>query len=230
MSIRCGNCHERHDSVDEVRQCHGHAPSNAGVAVGVGDYGGRIAQAQSPKGGGVTQAQLNYLRSLLDKRPAYRDVMNLWDEHLVKLTKAEASKLIETIKVECPNAEAAPEAPKSDEELAATVGVYVLPDGTIAQVKPNKAKTRLYAKRWVNINGERLTLSDEHVKGEWAYAPGLIKQCEEQYRMTLEQAKRFILVYGQCCRCGRKLKAAKSVEAGIGPVCIKYFGGALFAA
>lgn len=107
----------------------------------------------------------------------------------------------------------------------AGVGVYVLPDGTIVQVKPNKAKTRVYAKRWVSINGERLTLSDEHVKGEWDYEPGLVNKVKPEYRMTLEQARRFILVYGQCCRCGRKLKAAKSVEAGIGPVCANYFSG-----
>lgn len=41
--------------------------------------------------------------------------------------------------------------------------------------------------------------------------------------MTLDEAKAFILRYGQCVRCGRRLKAAESVERGIGPVCVRYF-------
>ena len=35
-----------------------------------------------------------------------------------------------------------------------------------------------------------------------------------------EQAKALSIRYGRCIVCGRKLKAAKSVEAGIGPVCM----------
>ena len=31
--------------------------------------------------------------------------------------------------------------------------------------------------------------------------------------------------YGRCVRCSRHLKAAQSVVQGIGPVCVKYFGG-----
>jgi len=32
---------------------------------------------------------------------------------------------------------------------------------------------------------------------------------------------------GKCCRCGRKLTTPESVEAGIGPECIKHLGGGL---
>lgn len=105
-------------------------------------------------------------------------------------------------------------------------GVYVMPDGTIVKVKANKAKTNTYAMLWVEIRGERLNENDERVRGEYQYAPGLIAKVAAQGRkMTLEEAKAFILRYGQCARCSRKLKAAKSVENGIGPVCIQYFGG-----
>jgi hypothetical protein len=43
--------------------------------------------------------------------------------------------------------------------------------------------------------------------------------------MSLEKAKQLNIKYGRCIICGLKLKAAKSVEAGMGPVCIKYFKG-----
>jgi len=105
-------------------------------------------------------------------------------------------------------------------------GVYVMPDNAIVKVQANKAKTNTYAKRWIEISGERLNENDARVRGEWEYAPGLINEVSAKGRkMTLEEAKAFILRYGQCVRCARKLKAAESVERGIGPVCITYFAG-----
>lgn len=104
------------------------------------------------------------------------------------------------------------------------VGVYVMPDGTIVQAKPNQSKTNVYTKRWVEINGQRLVdATEERVHGEWEYAPELKRQIDQARKMTLDEAKEFILRYGQCVRCARRLKAAESVERGIGPVCVKYF-------
>jgi hypothetical protein len=106
-------------------------------------------------------------------------------------------------------------------------GVYVLPDGAIAKVQARRDKQGTYAKRWIEIRGERLNENDEHVKGEWQYEQGLVgRVAREGRKMTLEEAKAFILRYGQCVRCGTKLVAAGSVERGIGPTCRKYFGGA----
>lgn len=104
------------------------------------------------------------------------------------------------------------------------VGIYVLSNGTIVQAKENKAKTNVYTKRWVEIRGERLVdATEEHVHGEWEYDPQLKRELGSARRMTLDEAKEFILRYGQCVRCGRRLKAAESVERGIGPVCMAYF-------
>lgn len=105
-------------------------------------------------------------------------------------------------------------------------GVYVL-DDEIVKLQENKAKTNMYTMRWVEINGERLNEHDDHVKGEWQYAPELKACLGPQHRMTMEQAKAFMLRYGQCAKCARKLKAAQSVEDGIGPVCKKYFAVAV---
>lgn len=103
-------------------------------------------------------------------------------------------------------------------------GVYRLPDGAIVKVQANKEKSRVYAKRLVEIGGERLTEAGAHVHAEYRYEAGLIAQVErEGVKLTLEEAKALTIRYGFCIRCGRHLKAAQSVEQGMGPVCITYF-------
>jgi hypothetical protein len=119
-----------------------------------------------------------------------------------------------------------PELPVTERPRVALedAGVYVLPDGTICKVQANKEKTRTYAKRWTPINGERLMETGAHKHGEYVYEPGLVEQvAREGRKMTLEEAKAFIVLYGRCARCGRALKAAESVERGIGPICYKWF-------
>jgi hypothetical protein len=106
------------------------------------------------------------------------------------------------------------------------VGVYVLTDGTIVKVQANLAKTATYTKVLVEIGGMRATESGERVNAEYQYAPDLMWRVVSQgHRMELDEAKAFILRYGFCARCGRQLKAAVSVERGIGPVCVQYFAG-----
>lgn len=106
-------------------------------------------------------------------------------------------------------------------------GVYVLPDGTIVKVQANREKTRTYAKRFVEIRAERATEAGTRAHGEYVYEPHLVEQvAREGRKMTLGEAKAFILRYGFCVRCGRALKAAESVERGIGPVCWRYFASA----
>lgn len=117
-----------------------------------------------------------------------------------------------------------PRKPATGQPAAVEPGIWILEDGTIVQAKENKQKTNVYTKRWVEIRGERLVdATEEHVHGEWDYDPGLKARLGSARRMTLDEAKAFILRYGQCVRCGRRLKAADSVERGIGPVCINYF-------
>lgn len=105
-------------------------------------------------------------------------------------------------------------------------GVYKLPDGTICKVQANREKTKTYAKRLVEIGGERATESGERIHAEYQYAPGLVDQvAREGVKLTLAEAKALSVRYAFCIRCGRSLKDAKSVEAGMGPVCITYFAG-----
>ena len=100
-------------------------------------------------------------------------------------------------------------------------GVY-LHDDNIFVVQYNKTKTRLYALRLVE-SPPRLNEEGVTVDFDLQYAPGIIFALKEEQKMTVEQAKPFMIRYGKCLKCKRKLKAASSVERGIGPVCIQYY-------
>jgi hypothetical protein len=105
------------------------------------------------------------------------------------------------------------------------IGVYVMPDGSIVKVQPNKEKTRTYAKRWVAKSTiDRLTDGHEVVHGDYVFEGGLVSEVAAHGRkMTMDEARAFIIRYGVCVRCSRKLKNAKSVDACMGPKCRTYF-------
>ena len=120
-------------------------------------------------------------------------------------------------------------------------GIYVTSDGAIWKVQPNAAykaavkqgrdpqadsSCRVYAKVWRNADGSDVVLADAKDASQtqsWVYVPGAISRLAIDHKMTLEEARRFIALFNQCVRCGRKLEAQKSIDAGIGPVCIRYF-------
>lgn len=110
-------------------------------------------------------------------------------------------------------------------------GVYKH-DGQVFIVKATRdtakldaSERRMYAKRLVEINAQRATEAGERVQIEFEYDKGAIYSIDPADRMPLDEAKQLTIRYGRCIVCGRHLKAAESVERGIGPVCIKYFRG-----
>lgn len=107
-------------------------------------------------------------------------------------------------------------------------GVYETTEG-IFVVKPSRENPdRLYAKKLVQLNGDyRTTEAGTRADFEFEYAKGAIYNLSLTDRMSIERAKELITLYGKCIACARHLKAAKSVEQGIGPVCIKNFGPVL---
>src|SRR5262249_26946646 len=118
-----------------------------------------------------------------------------------------------------PTPRAASNAPAVEAE-----GVYVLGSGMENIIKVKKSKAgNFYALRLKEIGGTRITEVGETVNFEWEYERGLIHDVKPENKMTLEQAKVFGLRYGTCLRCGRRLKAADSVERAIGPVCVKWY-------
>jgi hypothetical protein len=170
-------------------------------------------EAQLPRGT-VTDAQLSYLEGLVEKR----DMTGVVVPVLRGLSKAAASDLITEYKL-------LPWKPREDRpEVPAVTEPGVYRQGEqVFLVQFTKDTQRLYAKRLVNFDGTRLAQDGEHVKFEWEFAPGAVHRLTPSDKMSVEEAKAFMLVYKSCLRCNRKLKAAKSVEQGIGPVCITYF-------
>lgn len=111
-----------------------------------------------------------------------------------------------------------------DTESGLKVGVYQR-NGEIFVVKLNRAKTNKYVTRLIELTGsaERLNVEDDRVKIDFVYAPGMLAKLRPEDQMTIEAAKPFIIRYGRCLFCGQFLKAAKSVERAVGPVCYKRY-------
>jgi hypothetical protein len=83
--------------------------------------------------------------------------------------------------------------------------------GQIYKVQAARESGNLYAKRLVPGGpGE---------KASFEYAKGAISKLQASDRLSMEDAKEFGALYGQCCVCGRLLTNEVSIEAGIGPIC-----------
>lgn len=109
----------------------------------------------------------------------------------------------------------------SNNAVTVTMGVFKK-DGKIFVVKPNKAKTRVYAKEIIE-SPARITENGTVVDFEAIYRPGAIYKLAESDRWDIADAQDFLTKFSKCIVCGRTLKAAKSVASAIGPVCRKYF-------
>lgn len=101
------------------------------------------------------------------------------------------------------------------------MGVY-RKDGRIYVVKPNKEKTRFYAKEIV-ASPPRLTEKGEVVDFETVYRAGMIYNLTADDKWPLAEAAAFLTKYARCIVCGRHLKAATSVANSVGPICAGYF-------
>jgi hypothetical protein len=111
--------------------------------------------------------------------------------------------------------------PEHKATVTVEMGVF-LKDGHIYVVKPNKDRTRVYAKEIIP-SAPRMTEAGEVVDFETVYRPGVVYQLTEEDRWDFEEARKLLTKYARCIVCGAHLKAAKSVAGAIGPVCAKYF-------
>lgn len=105
--------------------------------------------------------------------------------------------------------------------VSVTMGVFKK-DGRIYVVKPNRERTRVYAKEIVE-SPARMTENGLVADFTTVYRSGVVFQLTEADRWELADAKDFLTRFAKCIVCGRHLKAAKSVAGSIGPVCAKYF-------
>jgi hypothetical protein len=91
-------------------------------------------------------------------------------------------------------------------------------DGRVYKVqKAVHGSGHLYAKR-LDVPAD---IRPGSVKGEWVYAPGMVNRLTDADRLTVDEAAAMGRLYGMCMVCGKTLTDEDSIEAGIGPVCIK---------
>ena len=171
----------------------------------------------------MTNAHAAEMRRLADERVLAADVRarlaKLLAEHDVEIyvDAAKAEEIIAWLG----RRPVAP-TPSVTEKLAP--GVYRC-QGVTYVVKPTKDGARLYASEIHEISGQRLTQAGETVSFELRYARGMMRHLRLSHRLTLAEAEPLMIRYGRCVCCHRRLKAAESVRAGIGPVCAsRYFG------
>lgn len=205
MSIRCGHCQERHETVAEVHECAQHAHTHNMAAAGY------VSRDEEPLTTATTYADLNVdwhdnpalrpaRKAAAPAQPVspgrvpsgYRAVGTNHGAHGGPLTKKRAAE-----------------------------GMY-RKAGTIYKVqKAVHGSGQNYAKRLV----ETLVLDRKTGKPKWKfeYAPGFVFELRSEHALTIEQAKEFGALYGTCCVCGRTLTKEESIEAGIGPICAEKF-------
>jgi hypothetical protein len=119
-------------------------------------------------------------------------------------------------KLEAKRASAPASAPAPASVVSA--GIYVIGEA-VYRVEPSKSSGNLYAKRLM----EGVSASD----WGWSYERGAIFAIATAVtdgtgrRLTQDEASAYGKLTGRCVCCGRLLTDSKSVELGIGPVCLK---------
>lgn len=117
------------------------------------------------------------------------------------------------------NASRAAQRAKGQRDPADVDGMYLLPvtlgqPEMIVKVQYSKGTGHPYAMKLVTTVLGKVTFT---------YAPGVVKFCTPDKRMTLDQARQLSAQYSACVACGRALTAQQSVDDGIGPICRKKF-------
>jgi len=195
--IKCGNCHERHASVSDVRECYG------------------VQTMRRPAEMAGTTEGVKERRSFRTMREMTADQLRR-SRPTAKATTRTDAKITED-------------------------GIYRNPfTDEIFKVQKNRGDgdgRRLYAKRMIlgrhteDGGYEEITkipfVGYGNKGSEWSarfvYAPGAMRNLRPEWRMTLEDAKKFGALYGTCVRCGRTLTKEESIERSLGSTCVKYF-------
>lgn len=144
----------------------------------------------------ASEKQVSFLTTLVSER-VYEGAVEF-----ASLSSAEASALIGQLLN-------APRKSGASFERVSEEGMYRNAEGDIYRVQTSRESGNLYAKRL------------DVFEGGFVYEPGAIRKVKPSDRLTVEEAKALGVQYGFCIVCGILLTDPKSVEQGIGPVCIK---------
>lgn len=158
----------------------------------------------------ATDSQMSYIASLMDK--VYGD--NAPEAYLAlvesEITRKQASEKIDALRAMLYSTPAQPKP-----TVTVPDGIHYT-DGTVYRIRTSKSG---------NQYAERLLTQIEREANEgkaWVYEGRKpLAGLSSDTVLTFQQAKAYGKMYGICADCGKLLTNPDSVEAGIGPVCIK---------
>lgn len=226
--IKCGNCHNHHSSVDEVRECHFPARTvqRQSIPAAVASKSGASFSSRFVKYplAEVTTAQLNKIRSLNG------DVV-----HAAKLNRGEASDYIERL---IAAKEANQVIPDTDEQSKTIIPLDMLktfPDGRYAARQDENDEydffrvSRPKSGRFAGALKVQTQHSDLLKEALVIWPSGQVRVYNHSIQQNLLLAIldprtagiRYGRHIGHCMKCGKTLTDNRSRYYGIGPDCEK---------
>jgi hypothetical protein len=241
-SINCGNCGEKHESVEAVKACYGLSIEPSDRPLSRPTETEPVWSDRTPRGSrtpvpteftkrsepGITVKQENFLNKLLDERPALRDVENLWPDVVAKLSKRDASAKISEV-MNTPKEKHADSGKDSagalNNILAEIEDCYMaLPSRTghndldFIRIGTNQGQMDPRRKGWRRV--QRIVGGQAPISMRVGEAMEFAKIV---VAMTEDERKAAQVLFGQeigrCGKCGKTLTDEESRAAGIGPVC-----------
>jgi hypothetical protein len=239
--MKCGNCQADHDTVEEVRACYGlvlrptaeFVPSKTtpvwsdrtprgSDAIALMDRSAPPIETRTEPM--ATDKQVAFLNKLLEERPSYRDVENLWPENVAKLTKRQASRKIEEALKVPKEAQESPKSSLNGVLAEVSDGYLALPSRTgtndldFFRISTNQGKVNPANKGCRRV---------ERILGGHGSIPMRISEAmmvaEAIAAMTESERFEAMALFGReigrCGICGRSLTDEVSRACGIGPVC-----------
>lgn len=193
-SIKCGNCADTHDSVDQVKRCYQLGPVRPDQRAGyVSPEEAAKRRVQALRDDNTVNRQNGHVPSEFGQSG---HVTNHGDGVLVKPSSRRERK------------------PVAEGMYRKAGSIYKVQIAVHGSGKP-------YAKRLVETL--TIDPKTNKKKWKFEYAPGFVNELRPEHALTLEQAQEFGALYGTCCVCGRTLTKEESISAGIGPVCAEKF-------
>lgn len=238
--MKCGNCHDGHGTVEEVRACYG-SKILAGVAGTVApsatepNWNRPVVTATRtavptelfPISVPATQKQIDYLNKLLEERPGFRDIENLWPDRVATFTKAMASaKIKETLEVakEIVAKEWAVGSDLNTLLEGVDDGYFALPSKTgtndldFIRISSNQGR--------VNPANKGLRRVQRFLGGQGAIdirKPEQIEFAKIIVALSIEERRNANALFGReigrCGCCGKSLTDEISRQEGLGPIC-----------
>jgi hypothetical protein len=217
-SILCYHCHSKHQSVADVKVCAAAMNDLVGTSFAAKVETGKIVETVKVPAHRTSAA---YLALKAKQTPAIAPA--------VEMVTVPAP--VKTIDQQVAEHDAALAVIKKGQDLEP--GMYQVTDVNgvqmIYKVKWNKTNTYKYAERLVITDGK--WSKSGKPSGKFMYAGSMMSKLTSENKMTEEQAKAFHdatkakygVDYGFCCVCGKLLTVKKSIDAGIGPVCVTKF-------